>query len=161
MGRVLSREELMERSSAIARRAHSTLANVCFDVLHVGHVRYLHARRRKRIGWSGITTIDRCGPEWTSFHPPGCRSRRARRRSTSVHYVVCSVNGPSKRCSNSSDRTSTARDRLHRRLCAERSIVVEYGGRTAIVGDPKDHATRDLLRRIAETGTERPPTAGG
>jgi D-glycero-beta-D-manno-heptose 1-phosphate adenylyltransferase len=31
----------------------------------------------------------------------------------------------------------------------ERAIVVGYGGRTAICGDPKDHSTRDLLRRIA------------
>jgi rfaE bifunctional protein nucleotidyltransferase chain/domain len=31
----------------------------------------------------------------------------------------------------------------------EREIVRSYGGRTAIVGDPKDHSTRDLLSRIA------------
>ena len=33
----------------------------------------------------------------------------------------------------------------------ERDIVLAYGGRTAIVGDPKDHSTRDLLSRIART----------
>ena len=33
----------------------------------------------------------------------------------------------------------------------EREIVKAYGGRTAIVGDPKDHSTRDLLARV--TGT--------
>jgi len=31
----------------------------------------------------------------------------------------------------------------------ERAIVASYGGRTAIVGDPKQHATRELLKRIA------------
>ena len=31
----------------------------------------------------------------------------------------------------------------------ERAVVASYGGRTAIVGDPKNHATRDLLARIA------------
>jgi len=31
----------------------------------------------------------------------------------------------------------------------ERAVVGEYGGRIAIVGDPKDHSTRDLLARIA------------
>ena len=30
----------------------------------------------------------------------------------------------------------------------ERAVVAAYGGRTAIVGDPKDHATRDLVARI-------------
>jgi bifunctional ADP-heptose synthase (sugar kinase/adenylyltransferase) len=31
----------------------------------------------------------------------------------------------------------------------ERDVVKSYGGRIAIVGDPKDHSTRDLLSRIA------------
>ena len=34
----------------------------------------------------------------------------------------------------------------------ERAIVQAYGGRTAIVGDPKDHSTRDLLKKIADGG---------
>jgi bifunctional ADP-heptose synthase (sugar kinase/adenylyltransferase) len=33
----------------------------------------------------------------------------------------------------------------------EREVVRGYGGRIAIVGDPKDHSTRDLLARIAES----------
>ena len=32
----------------------------------------------------------------------------------------------------------------------ERDVVRAYGGRTAIVGDSKDHATRDLLARIVQ-----------
>jgi len=45
----------------------------------------------------------------------------------------------------------------------ERAIVEAYGGRTAIVGDPKDHSTRDLLARIAgaadsaQTGADAGP----
>jgi bifunctional ADP-heptose synthase (sugar kinase/adenylyltransferase) len=31
----------------------------------------------------------------------------------------------------------------------ERGVVREYGGRTAIVGDPKQHSTRDLVARLA------------
>ncbi len=34
----------------------------------------------------------------------------------------------------------------------ERQVVLEYGGRTAIVGDPKNRSTRDLLKQIAATG---------
>ena len=33
----------------------------------------------------------------------------------------------------------------------ERAIVAAYGGRTAIVGDPKDHSTRELLARVRDT----------
>ena len=40
----------------------------------------------------------------------------------------------------------------------ERAIVQAYGGRTAIVGDPKDHSTRDLLDRILTAGTSTGPS---
>jgi bifunctional ADP-heptose synthase (sugar kinase/adenylyltransferase) len=36
----------------------------------------------------------------------------------------------------------------------ERAVVRAYGGRTAIVGDAKDHATRDLLQKIRQEGRE-------
>ena len=38
----------------------------------------------------------------------------------------------------------------------ERAIVLAYGGRTAIVGDPKDHSTRDLLARLAGGAADAP-----
>jgi hypothetical protein len=42
----------------------------------------------------------------------------------------------------------------------ERETVRAYGGRVAIVGDPKDHSTRDLLSRIRTLRPEpREPTA--
>jgi bifunctional ADP-heptose synthase (sugar kinase/adenylyltransferase) len=40
----------------------------------------------------------------------------------------------------------------------ERAIVAAYGGRTAIVGDPKDHSTRDLLARLSG-GADDPPAS--
>ena len=42
----------------------------------------------------------------------------------------------------------------------ERAVVLAYGGRTAIVGDPKHHATRDLLARIARTSNVERAHAG-
>jgi rfaE bifunctional protein nucleotidyltransferase chain/domain len=40
----------------------------------------------------------------------------------------------------------------------ERAVVAAYGGRTAIVGDPKHHATRELLARIGRTRDQEPGT---
>ena len=40
----------------------------------------------------------------------------------------------------------------------ERAVVAAYGGRTAIVGDPKSHATRELLARIGRTKDQGPTT---
>ena len=42
----------------------------------------------------------------------------------------------------------------------ERDVVREYGGRIAIVGDPKDHSTRDLIGRIAGSGAASPDAPG-
>jgi D-glycero-beta-D-manno-heptose 1-phosphate adenylyltransferase len=36
----------------------------------------------------------------------------------------------------------------------ERDVVVAYGGRIAIVGDPKTHSTRDLLARVAASAVD-------
>jgi len=41
----------------------------------------------------------------------------------------------------------------------ERAVVAAYGGRTAIVGDPKQHATRELLARIAGAPHDAPRTS--
>jgi hypothetical protein len=40
----------------------------------------------------------------------------------------------------------------------ERAVVLSYGGRIAIVGDQKRHATRELLARIAGTADQGPST---
>jgi bifunctional ADP-heptose synthase (sugar kinase/adenylyltransferase) len=37
----------------------------------------------------------------------------------------------------------------------ERVVVQSYGGRTAIVGDPKQHSTRELLARLAQPESSR------
>ena len=166
MGRVLSREELMaavQRDRAEGRTV--ALANGCFDVLHVGHVRYLQGAAAEADRLIVAINDDRSVAD---LKGPGRPILPVADRAElvaavrGVHYVV--VFG---------ERTVEALLRLIRPdvhckgtdytvdSVPERSIVVEYGGRTAIVGDPKDHATRDLLKRIAETATERPPTAGG
>ena len=166
MGRVLSRQELMDavqRDRAEGRTV--ALANGCFDVLHVGHVRYLQGAAAEADRLIVAINDDRSVAD---LKGPGRPILPAADRAElvaavrGVHYVV--VFG---------ERTVEALLRLIRPdvhckgtdytvdSVPERSIVVEYGGRTAIVGDPKDHATRDLLKRIAETATERPPTAGG
>jgi bifunctional ADP-heptose synthase (sugar kinase/adenylyltransferase) len=43
----------------------------------------------------------------------------------------------------------------------ERGVVAAYGGRTVIVGDPKDHATTDLIERIKLSAVSSQPSAPG
>ena len=166
MGRVLSREELMDavqRDRAEGRTV--ALANGCFDVLHVGHVRYLQGAAAEADRLIVAINDDRSVAD---LKGPGRPILPAADRAElvaavrGVHYVVVfgeptveallRLIRPDVHCKGTDYTVDSV---------PERSIVVEYGGRTAIVGDPKDHATRDLLKRIAETATQRPPTAGG
>ena len=166
MGRVVSREELMDavqRDRAEGRTV--ALANGCFDVLHVGHVRYLQGAAAEADRLIVAINDDRSVADLKgSGRPIFPAADRAELVAAvrGVHYVV--VFGertvepllrlilPDVHCKGTDYTVESV---------PERSIVVEYGGRTAIVGDSKNHATRDLLKRIAETTTERPPPAGG
>jgi rfaE bifunctional protein nucleotidyltransferase chain/domain len=165
MGRVLSTEELMgavQRDRAEGRTV--ALANGCFDVLHVGHVRYLQGAAAEADRLIVAINDDRSVAD---LKGPGRPILPAADRAElvaavrGVHYVVVfgertvepllRLIRPDVHCKGTDYTVDSV---------PERSVVVEYGGRTAIVGDPKNHATRDLLKRIAESATEHPPTAG-
>jgi rfaE bifunctional protein nucleotidyltransferase chain/domain len=154
VGEIVGRGELVARAAA-ARRDGRTIAfaNGCFDLLHVGHVRYLQGaaaegdclvvavnddasvRGLKGEGRPILSAADRaelvaalrCVDYVVIFSEPTVapllQALRPEVHCKGTDYTVESV--------------------------PERHIVEAYGGRTAIVGDPKDHSTRDLLARIA------------
>ena len=131
------------------------LANGHFDLLHVGHLRYLRgrARRRPTCSWWRSTTTTRWrgsrAPAGRSCRPPSAPSCSP--RSTPVDFVVVFAGRLARRlCSPRCGPTCTAREPTTARPSACRSTrsVRAYGGRTALVGDPKDHATSDLIARV-------------
>lgn len=162
MGQIVTEADLARR---VAEDRHAgrrmAFANGCFDVLHAGHVRYLTGARRE--GDRLIVAVN----DDASVRPlkgPGRPILPAAARAEvvaalrGVDYVVIF-----------SDRTVERLLRLLRPdvhckgtdytvdTVPERDVVREYGGRIAIVGDPKDHSTRDLLTRIA--GRPSPPSS--
>src|SRR5262245_16060692 len=150
--RVLTRDEL---AAAVAadRRAGLTIAfaNGCFDLLHAGHVRYLQgaAAEADRL----IVAVN--GDAVAGAKGPGRPILRAADRAEivaalrGVDYVtifeeptvapLLTLVEPDVHCKGT-DYTEAS--------VPERATVLGYGGRIAIVGDPKDHSTRDLLARI-------------
>jgi D-glycero-beta-D-manno-heptose 1-phosphate adenylyltransferase len=163
MGRVVSREELL-RLAAADRAAGRTLAfaNGCFDLLHVGHVRYLQAASREadRLVVAINDDASVCGLKGAG-RPILAQADRAELVAAlrGVDYVVLFSEPtvtplllelkPDVHCKGTDYTVDTV---------PERETVRAYGGRIAIVGDPKDHSTRDLLARMRDRGGPREPT---
>jgi rfaE bifunctional protein nucleotidyltransferase chain/domain len=150
--KIVSREQLVERVQA-DRRAGRTiaLANGCFDLLHVGHIRYLQAAAAEADALVVAVNDD----EVAAAKGPGRPILEAADRAElvaairGVDYVtifpeptvapLLEILRPDVHCKGTDYTPDTV---------PERDTVRAYGGRIAIVGDPKDHSTRDLLARI-------------
>ena len=129
-------------------------ANGCFDLLHVGHVRYLQAAAAEADRLIVAVNDD---ASVAALKGPGRPILPAADRAElvaalrGVDYVVifrrADGRAAARRCCS---RTCTARaPTTPSTPCPSAAVVEAYGGRTAIVGDPKNHATRELLARIA------------
>ena len=152
MGEVLSREKLLQRVAEDRRRGLTfAFANGCFDLLHVGHVRYLQAAAaeadRLVVAVNDDVTAGAKGPGRPILPATARAELVAALRG--VDYVVVfpeptvtpllTLLKPDVHCKGTDYTLETV---------PERDTVRSYGGRIAIVGDPKDHSTRDLLARI-------------
>jgi len=150
--KIVTRDRLVELVAA-DRRAGRTIAfaNGCFDLLHVGHVRYLQAAAmeadRLIVAVNDDATAAAKGPgrpilkaaeraelvaavrgvDYVTIFPEATVSPLLERLRPDVH------------CKGTDYTAETV---------PERATVLGYGGRIAIVGDPKDHSTRDLVSRI-------------
>src|SRR5215210_4400441 len=153
MGIVLTDTELID-AVARDRAAGRTVAfaNGCFDLLHVGHVRYLAgaAAQADRLVVAVNDDQSVIGLKGAG-RPLLTAADRAEIVAAldGVDYVVTFADPDVKRllellrpdvhCKGSDYTVDTV---------PERHTVLAYGGRVAIVGDPKDHSTRDLISRI-------------
>ena len=156
MGEILSRDALAER---VARDRAAGLthafANGVFDLLHVGHVRYLQAAAAEADRLIvAINDDDSVRALKGPTRPILTAMDRAELVAAirGVTYVVMfpeptvtpllELLRPAVHCKGTDYTPDTV---------PERETVKSYGGRIAIVGDPKDHSTRDLLLRIKTT----------
>jgi D-glycero-beta-D-manno-heptose 1-phosphate adenylyltransferase len=155
MGELLTREELVAR---VARDRSLGLthafANGCFDLLHVGHIRYLQGASREADRLIVAVNDDQSVSRIKGPHRPILMAKdRAEIVAAlrGVDYVVIfdeptvapllELVRPEVHCKGTDYTADTV---------PERETVKAYGGRIAIVGDPKDHSTRDLLARIKQ-----------
>ncbi len=155
MGRIISRAELAKVVADWRAAGETvTLANGCFDLLHVGHIRYLREARalggKLVVGINSDESVRKLkGPQ----RPAMPESERAEIIAAleSVDAVVV-FGEPDVRALireikpdiqvKGTDYTAES--------VPERDEVVKYGGRVAIVGDPKDHSSTELLGKIGK-----------
>ena len=154
MGRVVRRKELLELVAADRARGRTVaLANGCFDLVHVGHVRYLAGAAAEADRLVVAINDDR---SVTALKGAGRPILAAAERAElvaafgMVDYVVVFATR------TVAELLDTLRPDVHCKgtdytveTVPERAVVQAYGGRTAIVGDPKDHSTRDLIGMVA------------
>jgi len=152
-GKVAPLETVRERVAALRGGGKTVaLANGCFDVLHVGHVRYLEGARREAdtlvVGVNGDASVRRLKGEGRPVMPYRDRALLVGALRAVDHVVVFEEDDvsrlllelrPDVHCKGTDYTPDTV---------PERDVVRSYGGRVAIVGDPKDHDTRKLLARV-------------
>ncbi|HSL54508.1 MAG TPA: adenylyltransferase/cytidyltransferase family protein [Pyrinomonadaceae bacterium] len=153
MKTILSREDLANRiASDRASGARIVLANGCFDVLHVGHVRYLAgARELGDILVVGINSDEQVALQKGEGRPVLPAPERAEIIAAleSVTYVTI-FDEPTVE-----QLLLTLKPDVHAKgtdytteSVPERDVVRSYGGQVAIVGDPKDHSTTEIITRV-------------
>jgi rfaE bifunctional protein nucleotidyltransferase chain/domain len=139
-------------AEARARGRTLALANGCFDVLHVGHVRYLAGARAEAdmlvVGINDDASVRRLKGEGRPVMPEQDRAVVVAALRSVDQVVVFQDDDvtrllltlkPDVHCKGTDYTPDTV---------PERDVVRSYGGRIAIVGDRKDHDTRRLLERV-------------
>lgn len=147
----------LEETATFVARARAegrtiAFANGCFDLLHVGHIRYLAGARAEAdalvVGLNGDDSVRRLkGPD----RPLQSEDDRALLvaalrpvdrvvvfHEDTVERLLLALK-PDVHCKGTDYTVDTV---------PERDVVKGYGGRVAIVGDPKDHDSRRLLERL-------------
>src|SRR5687767_10143920 len=153
--RILPREVLRPLVQA-ARQAGGRIvfANGCFDPLHVGHVRYLQGAKALGdilvVGLNSDEQVRRLKGGGRPLVPEDQRAEVV--ASLEAVDFVTIFNEPtveSLLLELRPDVHAKGTDYTEETV-PEREVVRSYGGTVAIVGDPKDHSSSEMLRRISE-----------
>lgn len=155
MGSIVTREELL-RAVAEARAEGRTvaLANGCFDILHVGHVRYLRAAALEAdvlvVAVNADASVRELKGEGRPVQPEGERAEILAALAgvdlvtvfpePSVEPLLRAIR-PDVHCKGTDYTPETL---------PERDVAREVGARIAIVGDPKDHDSSAIIGRLRE-----------
>lgn len=151
---IADREDLVKKVVELRRSgAKIALANGCFDLFHVGHIRYLAGAKELAdiliVGINSDAQVKKLKGEKRPFMPETERAEII----SSLRFVdfVTIFDEPTV-----TELLRAVKPDFHAKgtdytvdSVPEREIVREYGGQTAIVGDPKDHSSTDLIQLVS------------
>jgi rfaE bifunctional protein nucleotidyltransferase chain/domain len=150
---VASRSELLRRSEEIRSRSRRIVfANGAFDLLHAGHVRYLEAAKAEGdwliVAVNSDASVRAAKGPGRPIVPESERAEIVAALGCVDAVVLFDEDSPSALLAEIRPEVHAKGTDYTPDTVPERDVVRSYGGRTAIVGDPKDHATTDLIERI-------------
>lgn len=165
LSKILTRTELLQ--SADAHRAAGrriVFANGAFDLLHAGHVRYLQAARREgdwlAVGVNSDASVARGKGAGRPIVPEAERAEIVAALACVDAVALFGEDSPAALLRELRPDVHAKGTDYTVASVPERDAVAAYGGRTAIVGDPKEHATTDVIERIRQAEGANRPASG-
>jgi len=150
---ILTEREALEAVDSERRRGKSiAFANGCFDVLHVGHIRYLQGAAATAdvliVGVNGDASVRNLKGEGRPVMSDHERAELISAIRGVTYVTVFHEDSPARLLAmlrpdfhcKGTDYTADS--------VPERDVVNRYGGKVVIVGDPKDHSTTAILEKM-------------
>jgi len=151
----LLKQRTLDELPALVAGKQTVLANGCFDILHVGHLRYLEGARR--LGDVLVVAIN-SDKSVRALKGAGRPILNQQERVALVSALRCVDHVVVFDEPDVTRVLEIVRPAVHAKgtdyteaTVPERKQVLSYGGQVRITGDSKDHSTRDVIRRIRET----------
>ncbi len=153
--KILKLDELKECVAEHRRQGRRVvMANGCFDVLHVGHIRYLQAAKRE--GDVLVVAVNSDASErglkgaGRPILPQEARAELVAAVDAVDHVTVFDEPDVQRLLRELRPDVHAKGTDYSMDTVPERELAARMGVRVAIVGDPKDHSTKDLIARVRE-----------
>jgi D-glycero-beta-D-manno-heptose 1-phosphate adenylyltransferase len=151
--KILTRAEAVETAGRLRSAGREIVfANGAFDLLHVGHVRYLEAAKREGdwllVGVNTDRSVRSAKGEGRPLVPESERAEIVAALGCVDGVVLFDEDSPALLIAETRPDVHAKGTDYTAETVPEREVVSGYGGRTVIVGDPKNHATTDIVRRL-------------
>jgi rfaE bifunctional protein nucleotidyltransferase chain/domain len=155
--KIVSREALRERVAEWRRdKQQIVLANGCFDLLHVGHIRYLRGAKalggRLVVAMNSDESVQQIKGSGRPLMPASERAEIIAALSDVDAVVVFEEPDVRALIREIHPDVQAKGTDYTRENVPERDEVLAYGGRVEIVGDAKDHSTTELLSQLSSRG---------